>query len=88
MRMLDDTEWAEGELPSFYGVALEEFFLRGQRAEAFRIDMQAKWLVKSYDYLLYAAVESALRGEIATMGMAAMVDKTFLSGVSESTPAA
>lgn len=88
MRMLDDTEWAEGELPSFYGVALEEFFLRGQKAGAFRIDMPAKWLVKSYDYLLYAAVESALRGEIATVGMAAMVDKTFLSGVSESTPAA
>lgn len=83
LRMLDDAGWGETEIPSFYGVALEQFFLRGQKAGAFRIDMPAKWLVKSYDYLLYAAVESALRGEIASVGMAALVDKTFLSGVSE-----
>lgn len=85
LRMLDDDQREEAELPSFYGVALEAFFLRGQKAGAFRIDMPAKWLVKSYDYLLYAAVESAQRGEIASVGMAAMVDKTFLSGVGETT---
>ncbi|MET0268606.1 MAG: TetR/AcrR family transcriptional regulator [Duganella sp.] len=87
VRMLDMPDDADESLmPSFYGEALEEFFLRGQRAGVFRIDMPAKWLVKSYDYLLYAAVESAHSGAIATLGMAAMVEKTFLSGVQETPP--
>lgn len=84
VRMLDKKENdEETALPSFYGEALEEFFLRGQKSGVFRVDMPAKWLVKSYDYLLYAAVESAQSGEIATVGMAVMVEKTFLSGVGE-----
>lgn len=84
VRMLDDKDLEDAALPSFYGAALEDFFLRGQKAGAFRIDMPARWLVKSYDYLLYAAVESAQRGEIASVGMAAMVDRTFLAGVGTS----
>lgn len=84
VRMIDSQDVdVDNVLPSFYGVALEEFFLKGQKAGAFRVDMPAKWMVKAYDYLLYAAVESAQRGEIATVGMAAMVDKTFLSGIGE-----
>lgn len=77
-----DTD-AEEPLPSFYGEALEEFFLRGQKAGVFRIDLPARWLVKAYDFLLYAAVESANRGEIATVGMESLVDKTFLRGAVE-----
>ncbi|MGX9221958.1 TetR/AcrR family transcriptional regulator (plasmid) [Massilia varians] len=83
MRMLEEQDAGEQALPSFYGTALEEFVLKGQKAGVFRVDMPAKWLVKAYDYLLYAAVESAQRGEIATVGMAAMVDKTFLYGAGE-----
>lgn len=71
-------------LPSFYGEALKEFFLEGQKAGVFRIDMPAKWFVRAYDFLLYAAVESAQRGEIATVGMAALVIKTFLDGATQS----
>ncbi|MBJ7262774.1 MAG: TetR/AcrR family transcriptional regulator [Burkholderiaceae bacterium] len=73
------------DVPSFYGEALEDFFLKGQRAGAFRIDMPAKWLTKAYDYMLFAAVESAERGEIATVGMAPMVIKMFLEGAAEKT---
>lgn len=84
VRLLDEQNGEDDTvLPSFYGEALEEFFLRGQKAGVFRVDMPAKWLVKAYDYLLFAAVEAAQRGEIATVGMAAMVNKTFLSGVNE-----
>ncbi|CUZ94785.1 MULTISPECIES: transcriptional regulator [Gammaproteobacteria] len=85
VEIMDDQEHALDELPipSFYGEALEEFFLRGQKAGVFRIDLPAKWLVKAYDFLLYAAVESAHRGEIATAGMESLVDKTFLRGAVE-----
>ncbi|VVN29115.1 hypothetical protein PS673_04716 [Pseudomonas fluorescens] len=70
---------------SFYSDALEKFFLNGQKAGVFRIDMPAKWLAKAYDFLLYAAIESAQRGEIASVGMSTMVDKMFLDGaISES----
>ena len=66
VEIMDDQEHAPDELPipSFYGEALEEFFLRGQKAGVFRIDLPAKWLVKAYDFLLYAAVESAHRGKL------------------------
>lgn len=70
----------QGYGASFYSDALEVFFLNGQKAGVFRIDMPAKWLAKAYDFLLYAAVESAQRGELASVGMPAMVDKMFLRG--------
>ena len=72
----------KGYAPSFFSDALEDFFLRGQKAGVFRIDMPARWLAKSYDFLLYAAIESAQRGEIATLGMSGIVDKMFLHGAS------
>lgn len=85
MSMLD-SEPGKGDdaVPSFYGESLEEFFLKGQQAGVFRIDMSAKWLTTAYDYLLYAAMDSAQRGEIATVGIAAMVERTFLQGVTAS----
>ncbi len=80
IQMLDDQDGVDSELPSFYREALEDFFLRGQRAGVFRVDLPARWLVKSYDFLLYAAAESAERGEIATVGMSALVNHSFLHG--------
>ena len=76
-----DTETTN--LPSFYAAALEEFFLRGQKAGVFRIDLPLKWLVQSYDFLLYAAVESAQRGELATVGIETLVNQLFLHGALE-----
>ncbi|MDP1086374.1 TetR/AcrR family transcriptional regulator, partial [Klebsiella pneumoniae] len=38
----------KGYALSFFGGALEDFFLRGQKAGVFRIDMSARWLAKSY----------------------------------------
>ncbi|WP_205191731.1 TetR/AcrR family transcriptional regulator [Burkholderia sp. LMG 13014] len=72
----------KGYASSFFSDALEDFFLRGQKAGVFRIDMPARWLAKSYDFLLYAAIESAQKGEIATLGMSGIVNKTFLHGAS------
>jgi len=70
----------KGYSRSFFSDAIERFFLSGQKAGVFRIDMPARWIAKSYDFLLYAAIESAQRGEIASLGIAELVNKTFLSG--------
>lgn len=70
----------KGYSPSFYSEALESFFLRGQMEGVFRVDLTATWLAKSYDFLLYAAAESAERGEIASVGISDMVCKTFFDG--------
>jgi len=81
VRVIDArTEDVNAPIPSFYGDALETFFLNGQRAGVFRIDVPALWLVRAYDYLLYAAMDAAQRGEIAPLGMASMVQKLFLQG--------
>ena len=62
VRMIDArTETADLPLPSFYGQTLETFFLNGQKAGAFRIDVPALWLVRAYDYLLYAAMDAVQR---------------------------
>ena len=83
--MLDALETTNGAAPPLFGAALEQFFLKGQQAGVFRIDMPAKWLATSYDYLLYAAVDSAQRGEVATVGLASMVERTLLGGVGSQT---
>ncbi len=69
-----------GYSPSFYSKRLEKFFLEGQREGFFRIDLTASWLAKAYDFLVYAAAESAQRGEIGTVGLEETVEKTFLCG--------
>ena len=88
VEIMDDQNHTPENIPpaSFYGEALEAFFLRGQKAGVFRIDLPAKWLVNAYHFLLYAALESSHRGEIATVGVEALVDKTFLRGTVESAP--
>ncbi|WP_413974923.1 TetR/AcrR family transcriptional regulator [Stenotrophomonas acidaminiphila] len=75
-------EVGDSSTPSLYGQTLEQFFLNGQQTGIFRIDMPAKWLATSYDYLLYAAIDSAQRGEIATVGLASMVERTLFGGIS------
>ncbi|KML65730.1 TetR/AcrR family transcriptional regulator [Pectobacterium peruviense] len=86
VRMVDDRKDAVDEaIPSFYGEALEEFFRRGQKEGVFRVDMPARWLTKAYDFMLYAAVDSALRGEIAPIDMAVLVNSMFLNGASSET---
>ncbi|HEX8606824.1 MAG TPA: TetR/AcrR family transcriptional regulator [Pseudoduganella sp.] len=77
---MTDEVVSEGYAPSFFSDRLERFFLDGQQSGAFRIDMPARWLAKSYDFLLYAAMESAQRGEIATLGMTKLVHHLFSTG--------
>lgn len=69
-----------GYSPSFLTRALEEFFLKGQQAGVFRIDLPATWLAKSLDYMIYAAAESAQRGEIASLSAPELVEKIFYKG--------
>lgn len=59
---------------------LEAFFLKGQQAGIFRIDMPAAWLAKTLDYLICAAAESSLRGEIASLKSFELVEKMFIAG--------
>lgn len=70
----------KGYSPSFFTKALEAFFLKGQQAGDFRVDVPATWLAKSLDYLIYAAAESAQRGEIASLSAPALVEKVFSTG--------
>lgn len=80
-RLIDArNEDAGVQIPSFFGDALGTFFLNGQKAGVFRVDVPAMWLVRAYDSLLYAAMDAAQRGEIAPLGMASMVQKLFLEG--------
>ncbi|WP_010298975.1 hypothetical protein [Pectobacterium carotovorum] len=69
-----------GYNPSFLTQALEKFFLEGQQKGVFRVDVPATWLAKSLDYLLYAAAESAQRGEIASLSAPDLVEKLFSHG--------
>lgn len=72
--------------PMFYEPALEDFFYRGQRAGAFRIDLPTKWLVRNYDFQLFAAIDSAQRGEIGRLELETLVTKTFFHGTLEPSP--
>lgn len=65
---------------TFLTEALEDFFLKGQQAGIFRVDMPAAWLAKSLDYMLYAAAESSQRGEIALLKASELVEKMFTHG--------
>ncbi|MBS0849413.1 TetR/AcrR family transcriptional regulator [Citrobacter sp. JGM124] len=65
---------------------LEAFFLKGQQAGIFRIDMPAVWLAKTLDYLVYAAADSSLRGEIASLKSVELVEKMFIAGATTTEP--
>ncbi|EOX3353678.1 hypothetical protein ACPFTX_002647 [Vibrio cholerae] len=82
------TDISEGEndffgevSPSFYAETLEDFFLSGQKAGFFQLEMSAKWLANAYEYLLFAAIESAYHGQVAKVGIEYLVTETFLRGV-------
>jgi len=66
-----------------YAKRMEEFFLAGQRAGAFRIDMSAKWLYKTFDFMVCGAIDAAHRGEIAPADLENLILKQFLYGAIE-----
>ncbi|WP_200174851.1 TetR/AcrR family transcriptional regulator [Ectothiorhodospira shaposhnikovii] len=88
VRVMDDKGDPSQLYHSFFSDALEKFFLRGQEAGVFRIDLPARWLAMAYDSLLFSAIDSAEAGRVAPLGLESLVEKTLLAGiVAQSLPA-
>lgn len=67
----DDTEWNE---------RLDGFFLRGQQEGLFRIDISAAALTEIWVSVLIGLIDAERRGRIPRQGMAALVERAFLTG--------
>lgn len=64
-----------------WDIALDAFFLRGQREGVFRIDIPAAMLTELFVAMLLGLVEAERRGRVARAGLAAMMERAFLEGV-------
>ncbi|MFD2250347.1 TetR/AcrR family transcriptional repressor of mexCD-oprJ operon [Pseudochelatococcus lubricantis] len=64
-----------------WDIALDAFFLRGQREGVFRIDMPAAMLTELFVAMLLGLVEAERRGRVARAGLAATMESAFLKGV-------
>ena len=60
---------------------LDAFFLRGQQAGVFRIDVTAATLSELFISVLIGLVDAERRGRVARAGLAGVVESTFLRGV-------
>jgi len=60
---------------------LDAFFLRGQQAGAFRIDVPAPALSEIWSGLITSLVDAERRGRIAKSGLKDLMERTFLRGV-------
>lgn len=63
---------------------LDAFFLRGQQAGIFRIDVTAATLSELFISVLIGLVDAERRGRVARAGLAGVVESTFLRGVAAS----
>lgn len=74
--------WKEGmEEESFESDAiLDAFFLRGQQAGVFRIDVPAPALSEIWFGVLLGLVDAERRGRVARAGLANLVESVFLRG--------
>ncbi|KAF1041932.1 MAG: hypothetical protein GAK35_03004 [Herbaspirillum frisingense] len=61
--------------------AVDAFFLRGQQAGVFRIDISAATLSDLWASMLIGLVDGERRGRIARVGLAGVMDKVFMEGV-------
>ncbi|GAB2471014.1 MAG: TetR/AcrR family transcriptional regulator [Comamonas sp.] len=59
---------------------MDGFFLRGQQAGVFRIDIAAPALTEIWVSTLLGLVDAERRGRIARAGMAALLERAFLHG--------
>lgn len=59
---------------------MDGFFLRGQQAGIFRIDIPAAGLTEVFVGLLLGLMEAERRGRIARSGLAELVEGAFLTG--------
>ncbi len=63
-----------------YEVGVDQFFLKGQREGAFRIDISAQAMNEALTWLIVGLVDGARRGRIARANLAQMVESLFLDG--------
>ncbi|UCJ14744.1 transcriptional regulator [Pseudomonas sp. MM211] len=70
----EDARW----LP--YTNALDQFFLRGQRENVFRIDIGAPVLTELFASLLFGLVDGERRGRVARAGMGSSLMQFFMQG--------
>ncbi|TBU77151.1 TetR/AcrR family transcriptional regulator [Phytopseudomonas daroniae] len=70
----EDARW----LP--YTNALDQFFLRGQRENVFRIDIGAPVLTELFASLLFGLVDGERRGRVARAGMGTSLMQFFMRG--------
>ncbi|PMX03178.1 transcriptional regulator [Pseudomonas sp. FW215-R2] len=65
----------------FYLEALDGFFLKGQQAGLFRIDITAAIFTELFVSLVYGLVDAELRGRAAHADSARTLEQMFLNGV-------
>lgn len=63
-----------------YEEALDTFFLKGQQAGVFRIDISAPMLTELFNAVLYGIVDAERRGRAASASSAAVFEQFFLHG--------
>jgi TetR/AcrR family transcriptional regulator, mexCD-oprJ operon repressor len=63
-----------------WDAALDAFFLRGQQAGVFRIDVAAPALTEIFVALLLGLIDAEHRGRVARAGLAEVIERTFLRG--------
>jgi TetR/AcrR family transcriptional repressor of mexCD-oprJ operon len=59
---------------------LDAFFLRGQQAGAFRIDISAPALTELWAAIFTGLVDAERRGRIARASLLSLVEQSFLQG--------
>lgn len=59
---------------------LDAFFLRGQKAGVFRIDLTAACLTDAFITLLFGMAESEGRGRVARLDLPQIIERLFLQG--------
>lgn len=67
-----DVEWDK---------ALDAFFLRGQQAGVFRIDISAPALTEIFVNVLIGLSDAERRGRIARVGLAELIENALLNGI-------
>lgn len=76
-------ERSGGERWQGYIEALDAFFLRGQRENAFRIDLPAVAMTELFMATVWAVIDGERRGRIARADRARMIESFFLSGTAQ-----
>jgi TetR/AcrR family transcriptional repressor of mexCD-oprJ operon len=63
-----------------WDAALDAFFLRGQQAGVFRIDLAAPALTEIFVALLLRLIDAERHGRVARAGLAGVIERAFLRG--------